>query len=46
MRLMSARHYGFDLQLEDYNNEQDTSPAAIRTLVEKQRRLGAATQPD
>ena len=45
MRLMAARNYGFDLQLDDYNNEKDTSPAEIRKLVEQQRRLGAPAMP-
>jgi hypothetical protein len=46
MRLMSARFYGYDLQLDDYNNEKETAPAEIRKLVEQQRRLGASTQPN
>ena len=46
LRLMAARNYGYDLQLEDYNNEQDTAPARIRELVRQQRPIGAATQPN
>jgi hypothetical protein len=46
MRLIAARNYGFDLQLDDYNNEKETSPAEIRKLVEQQRRLGGTTRPN
>jgi hypothetical protein len=43
---MAARYYGFDLQLEDYNNEPNMTPADVRRLVEQQRRLSASTQPN
>ena len=46
LRLMAARNYGFDLQLDDYNNETDTKPAEIRKLVEQQRRMSSSTQPN
>jgi hypothetical protein len=44
--LLAARYYGFDLQLDDYNNEPNMAPSNVRMLVEKQRRLSAATQPN
>ncbi len=46
LRLMAARNFAFDLQLEDFNNEKQTSPAEIRKMVAEQRRLGSATQPN
>jgi uncharacterized protein (TIGR00251 family) len=46
LRLMAARYYGFDLQLNDYNNEKETSPSEIQGLVKQQRPIGAATQPN
>jgi hypothetical protein len=46
LRLLAARNYAFDLQLDDYNNEKQTSPGEIRKLVEQQRRLNSATQPN
>ena len=44
LRLMAARNYGFDLQLDDYNNEKETSPAEIKRLVEQQRRMDGNTR--
>ena len=46
LRLMAARNYAFDLQLDDYNNEKETAPAVIRQLVGQKRPMGATTQPD
>jgi hypothetical protein len=46
LRLMAARNYGFDLQLDDYNNDKETSPGEVRKLVEQQRRLRSSTQPN
>jgi hypothetical protein len=46
LRLMAARNYGFDLQLDDYNNDKETSPGEVKKLVEQQRRMGSSTQPN
>lgn len=46
LRLMAARNFTYDLQLEDFNGDPKTSPAEIRKLVEQQNRMGAAeTRP-
>jgi hypothetical protein len=41
LRLLAARNYSFDLQLDDYNTEP--LPREIKALVEQHRRLGGAT---
>jgi hypothetical protein len=43
LRLLASRYYGYDLRLEDYNNERETAPDEIRRLIESQRRLGVTT---
>lgn len=42
LRLMAARNYTFDLQLDDFNTEP--SPREIKKLVEQNRRLGAESE--
>lgn len=43
LRLMAARNYTFDLQLDEYNTEP--LPRDIKKLVEQHRRLGGTTPP-
>ncbi len=44
LRLVAARNFAFDMQLDDYNTEP--LPRDIKSLVEQHRRLNnAATQP-
>lgn len=44
LKLLAARNYLYDLQLEDYNNDPKTTPGEIRRMVEQQRLMGA-TRP-
>ena len=45
LALVAARSYVYDVELEDYNNEQ-LSPREVKDLVERQRRLHQTpTQP-
>ncbi len=44
LKLLAARNYSYDLQLEDYNNDPKTTPGEIRKMVEQQRLMGA-TRP-
>jgi len=39
LRLMAARNYEFDLQLDEFNSD-DPSPREIKQLVEQHDRLG------
>jgi hypothetical protein len=39
LKLVAARYYGFDVQLDDYGNE-DPRPREVKDLVERHRRLG------
>ena len=42
LRLLAARYIAYDLRLDDYNNT-DPLPRDVRTLVEQQTSLEAAT---
>ena len=44
LRLMAARNYTFDLQLDEYNTEP--FPREIKRLVEEHSRLGAESRPN
>ncbi len=42
LRLMAARNYTFDLQLDNFNTEP--APQEIKKLVEQNRRLGSESE--
>ena len=41
LRLMAARTYAFDVQLDEYNTDTDLSPRVIKKMVEDHKRLNS-----
>jgi hypothetical protein len=44
LRLMAARTYRYDVQLDEFNTH-DPLPREVRDLVQQQKRLGSEPQP-
>ena len=44
LRLMAARNFKYDVQLDEYNADKPT-PSEVKRLVEQNRRLGGAKTP-
>ncbi len=43
LRLMAARTYRFDVQLDDFNNDPAMNPDEVKKLIERNRRLRNAS---
>lgn len=44
LRMVAARTFKYDVQLDDWNNAEKNSPRDIKEMVEQHRRLGETTK--